>query len=486
LGERPTNGVDAELAVVARESIYIYGANLIASLTGFLYWVIAAKIVSSEVLGTASTIISLTNITVTISTLGLGTAILRVGAIYRNEIGRVACTALTLDLAATTLVILGGLMIYVRILGSTQSALLVIPLALAWAPVIALQPVLIATRNAKYLPYTQIINAISRIGLGITILLITSTVTGVVTGYFLGFLAVTLTLLIIILRRKLLEPYITKPYAVELLRAGIPIWLPSTIAVIGTQLAVVFTYSMRGGSEAGYLYIAQTIALAINSARVAVASALIPSIASSNVGKEGLGDVVRLVYALLLPINMTLFFFPEPILMLINPEYLAAVIPLRIYILANVILLMVGLIGAHIYASGNYRYTLLINTSMSIARVALYTILTPLYGATGAATAYLAGILTATALIAPKTRGVKAPWSKMILSLLITIFLGLTLKLSANGHFLTAITLATVYLVLAYLTHLALKLLEKKELIQLVRILKSVARSVKPYAQLTP
>ena len=476
MGERPTNGVDTELVVAARESIYIYGANLIASLTGFLYWVIAAKIVSSEVLGTASTIISLTNITVTISTLGLGTAILRVGAIYRNEIGRVACTALTLDLAATTLVILGGLMIYVRILGSTQSALLVIPLALAWAPVIALQSVLIATRNAKYLSYTQIINAISRIGLGITILLITSTVTGVVTGYFLGFLAVTLTLLIIILRRKLLEPYITKPYAVELLRAGIPIWLPSTIAVIGTQLAVVFTYSIRGGSEAGYLYIAQTIALAIDVARVAVASALIPTIASGNVDKERLGDIIRLVYALLLPVNMVLFFFPEPLLRLINPEYLAAVNPLRIYVLANVTLLMVGLIATHIYASGNYRYTLLINTSISTTRVALYTILTPLYGATGAATAYLAGTLTAITLIAPKTRGVKAPWSRMSLSLAIAILLGITLK-----HLTVESTLATViammmYLLLVYLVHIALRLLKKTELTLLLGIFKSITR----------
>jgi len=476
LRHQAVNGVDEELGVVARESIYIYGASLIASVTGFLYWVIAAKIVSSNVLGTASTIISLTSITITLSTLGLGTAILRVGSIHRDKMGRVAYTALLLDLATTTMVALGGLIIYARILGSTWLALLVIPLALAWAPTAALRPVLITTRNAKYLSYAQIINAATRIGLGIAILLITPTVTGVVTGYLLGFLAVTITLLAIILRKRLLEPHASRTYAIELLRAGTPIWLPSIITVLGTQLAVVFTYSIRGGSEAGYLYIAQTIALAIDAARVAVASALIPSIASGSVGKGELGDVIRLVFALLLPVNMALFFFPEPVLRLINPEYLAATNPLKIYVLANIVLLVVGLIVTHIYASGNYRYTLLINTSMSTTRVALYTILTPLYGASGAATAYLAGTLVATTLIAPRARGVKAPWSKMTLSLAIAMLLGVILRHLVSESALNMIIAVIVYLLLIYVVHIVLKLLKKTELARLLGILGLIAR----------
>jgi len=138
-----------------------------------------------------------------------------------------------------------------------------------------------------------------------------------------------------------------------------------------------------------------------------------------------------------------------------------------------VVLLMVGLIVTHIYASGDYRYTLLINTSMSTTRVALYTILTPIYGATGAATAYLAGTLVATTLIVPKTRGVKAPWSRMTLSLVIAILLGIILEHLTSEHSLTTIIAAIVYLLLAYLVHIALKLLKKVELIQLLRVLRS-------------
>jgi len=475
LRQQLTDGADIDIKVIARESIFIYGANLIASLISFLYWVIAAKIVPSTVLGTASTINSLTSIAITVSTLGLGTAILRVGSVYRNEIGRITYTALMLDLIATTLVVLGGLTIYARILDSVRLALLTIPLALAWAPTVVLSPVLIVTRNAKYLPYAQVLNAISRVGLGITVLLTSPTITGVMIGYLLGFLAVVTTLLIIILRKGLLEPHISKTYVVELIRAGIPVWLPSIIAVLGTQLAVVFTYSIRGGSEAGYLYIAQAIALGIDAARGAVSSALI--IASSNVDRGRLGDVIRLAFALLLPVNMTLFFFPEPLLKLINPEYLAAVDPLRIYVIANVVLLTIGLVGTHIYASGDYRYTLLINTSTSTTRVVLYTILTPLHGATGAATAYLAGTLTATSLIAPKARGVKAPWSKMSLSLAIISLLGIALKHLTSEHLLTTIMVAVLYLSLAYLVHIVLKLLKKAELIQLLRVFRSMVRA---------
>ena len=122
--------IDEELGVVARESIFIYSANFIASVAGFLYWVIAAKLVPSNVLGTATTIISLTSITITLSTLGLGTAILRVGSIHRNEIGRVAYTALVLDLAATVVVIMMYLLlvylvhIALRLLKKTELTLL--------------------------------------------------------------------------------------------------------------------------------------------------------------------------------------------------------------------------------------------------------------------------------------------------------------------------------------------------------------------------
>ena len=155
------------MGVVARKSIFIYGANLIASLAGFLYWVLVAKLVSSNVLGTASTVISLINITITLSTLRLSTAILRVGTIYRNEIGKVAFTALTLDLTTITLIVLGALTVYAKILGSTQLTLHIIPLALAWTPTIALRLVLITTRNAKYIPHIQILSVTARIGLGI-------------------------------------------------------------------------------------------------------------------------------------------------------------------------------------------------------------------------------------------------------------------------------------------------------------------------------
>lgn len=136
---------------------------------------------------------------------------------------------------------------------------------------------------------------------------------------------------------------------------------------------------------------------------------------------------------------------------------------------------MAGLIATHNYASGDYRYTLLINTSMSTTRVALYTILTPLYGMTGATTVYLARTLVATILIMPKTREVKAPWSKISLSLVATIPLGIALKHLIDESTLTTIIIAVVYLLLTYLIHITLKLLRKTELIQLLRVLKLIA-----------
>ena len=218
------------------------------------------------------------------------------------------------------------------------------------------------------------------------------------------------------------------------------------------------------------------IAMALDSARQSLAVALIPSIASGNVDKIQLGDIIRISYALLLPVNAIFFFFPKPVLKLINPEYLVATNPLRIYMLSNMILLMTGLLLTHIYATGNYKYTLLVNTSMSTARVALYTILTPVYGATGSAIAFLAGTLVATSLLIPKIHGVKAPWSKMTLSLTISISLGVVLEHLIDGPTLAIVAIAIMYLLIIYLLHIMIKLMKKNELLQLLEILKTIAK----------
>ena len=113
---------------------------------------------------------------------------------------------------------------------------------------------------------------------------------------------------------------------------------------------------------------------------------------------------------------------------------------------------------------------------MSTARVVLYPILTPLYGATGATIAYLAGTLIATSLIAPKALEVKVPWSKMSLSLAIVLLLGIALKHLASDYFLATIIIVVLYLSSTYLVLMMLKLLKKAELMQLLRVLRSMVQ----------
>ncbi len=480
MNKEAVSSLEGELGSIARESIYIYSAGFLSALTGFVYWIVAAKLVPSSALGAASTIVSLVSIITVVSSLGLNMAVLRIGSIYRSRIGQVSWTALTLNLVAVLIVLTVGLPIYMSTLDSTKLVLFVVYLALIAAPAISLRSILIALRRARYLPYVQVANTIARMGAGIAILLIMPKTEGVILGYLLGSLAITLTLLTITMRERLLELHISRHITGELLRAGIPIWLPSTIAVLGTQLAVVFTYVSRGGSEAGYLYIAQTIALTVDGAKAAIVSALIPSIASETIDRNALREVIRIAYAILLPINMALFFFPETVLRPIGMEYLAAVNPLRIFTLTNIVLLISGPIIAHIYATGNYRYTLLINISMSTTRVALYTILTPLYGATGASTAYLIGTLVATILAIPEIVKTRLPWQTMTSSLTLALLLGAIL-LYLEGKSYTPLMLyiaLIIYILLAYLMIAALKLLRREEIIKLLEILRNTIKQL--------
>ncbi len=243
-------------------SLSIFIAQTLWHLIGFVYWFAAAKLVSSAVLGTASTATSLASITIAVSSLGLSSAVLRVSGVYRDKISEVAWASLAMSLASAVVVTLSaGLLIYTRILGSTLLAVLVALMAVSLGLSVPLSPTLIASRNTRYLPYIQLINAAVRIGLGIFTLILIPTPIGIVTGYLLGFLAVSITLMAIIFKKGFIKISTSRLIVTDLLKAGVPIWIPGTIAILGTQLSVVFAYSIRVGSEVGVAvgYLAETL-----------------------------------------------------------------------------------------------------------------------------------------------------------------------------------------------------------------------------------
>ncbi|MCS7385812.1 MAG: hypothetical protein NDF55_03590 [archaeon GB-1867-005] len=79
-------------------------------------------------------------------------------------------------------------------------------------------------------------------------------------------------------------------------------------------------------------------------------------------------------------------------------------------------------------------------------------------------------------LIVSKTHGVKVPWNRMILSLVIAVFLCITLKHLVGESALATIIALIVYLLLVYLVQIALKLLRKTELARLLGMLGFIAR----------
>ena len=473
-------GGSREIRIVARESIYIYGANLILSILGFIYWAIAAKTVPSSVVGSSSTIVSLATITITIASLGMNISILRVSGTRPGEAPRIFMTALIMGVASLALASTLGLPIYTRLLESPSASALVVALVLAWGPLIVMETSLIAVRRAKYLLYTRLISGGARLLAGIPLVMLTPTILGVVGGYLTGFAAALALATTLVVLNGLTRGRPSRFYARELIRAGTPVWLPSVVMVVGSQLAVVYTYALRGGEEAGYLYIAQTIALAIDMARSAIAWAIIPSIASNSINYSDLGNLIRRVYSVLLPVNMTLFIFPEPLLLAINPEYLSSITPLRIYVISNIILLLIGLLATNIYARGNYRYTLIMDTSMSLTRVILYPVLTSLYGAVGAAMAFLAGTLVLAVFVTLASGSVGLPYKKIVGALLLSVLLGVVLKsIAATSGIVVDAGLAILYLAILYLAQVMIKLTSKSELIELVKTMITAVKALR-------
>ncbi|WP_333638865.1 hypothetical protein [Pyrobaculum aerophilum] len=339
---------------VYKAGLWLYLANITAQLGGYVFWFIAAASVRATVLGEVAYTVTIATILTTLATLGVPTAMMRLLPASSNQ--RYAQGAMAHALVAAT---------------ATAAIAL-------WKPAIAILTVTGVIAN-YYTAYFQakldtkpIFNATlagqaARIALA-----------PILAPYGPDALATTYAIpgLLIALYGIVRSRVSPKPFGLrELIKAGISVWLPNAIAMLGTNLGVVTAYNLAQPEEAGYVYIAQVLANAATAPTIIITGVLLPYLSSLAERESVAKRANKLALAMSTPLAAVLILGGRHILALLGPQYTEAADALAVYATANTLSLTVTVLSSLVYSQGKYRHVLIERLASNAARVLLYALL---------------------------------------------------------------------------------------------------------------
>jgi hypothetical protein len=368
---------------VYRAGMWLYLTNLVNQLGGYLFWFVAAASVRAAALGEVAYLVSLASIASTLLALGVPTAVMRLWP------------------ATGDVRYLGGGLAF--LLAASAAALLLA----FWRPVLALL-VAVGLLSQFYTAYFQasfntkpvfIAAAVGQAARATAAVLLASFGPDALAATYAlpGLLLIGLGASASRVRPRLFG-------VGELARAGVSVWFPGAVAVLGTNLGVVAAYNLAHPEVAGYVYIAQVLANAAVGVATVVTGVLLPYLSSLRERGPATVKAFRLALALSLPLASALAAGGVHFLALLGGQYAEAADALAVFVLANLAALAAQSLSSLVYAEGFYFTYLGVGVASNATRIVLYL----LWGSSdvGVAGSFLVGSLVGLALYAYLRRDV--------------------------------------------------------------------------------
>ncbi|MEM3834154.1 MAG: hypothetical protein QXI18_03795 [Nitrososphaerota archaeon] len=333
-----------------RAGLWLYLSSVVGQLGGYLFWLAAAALASASALGEVAYLVSLSGIITSLLSLGLPSAVMHLYPATgdkRYAEGALAYT-LALSLAAAA--------------------------ALAWRPVLSL---LVATGSlsALYSAYlqarldTKLIFAATAVGQAIRVALVPILIPLGADALAASY-AVPGLLLIAATAGKGLRPRLWGLR--ELAPAGVSVWAPGVVSVLGTNLGVVAAYHLAEAEAAGLVYIAQVLANAAVAPVTIVTGALLPYLSSATDKTPRALKAARLALAISAPLAAVVIAGGGHVLALLGKQYVQAHPALAVFTVGNMISIISGVLSTLAYAEGRYSATLAGGVLANAARALLY------------------------------------------------------------------------------------------------------------------
>ncbi|MFN3805407.1 MAG: polysaccharide biosynthesis C-terminal domain-containing protein [Pyrobaculum sp.] len=185
----------------------------------------------------------------------------------------------------------------------------------------------------------------------------------------------------------------------DMARAGVSTWAPSAVVIIAQQSGVLAVFFSTGAVGSGHLFVAQGIVGVVGALAYVVFNMLTPTLAAMSTGRrETATYAARIGLALTAPASVGLAVAPHVPLLLLGPDFADAATPLSLLALAVLPNVLNYTALSFLIAEGRFLHALYLSSVSSGVTLALYVVLTPQWGAAGAAAAMLiASIVTSLA-----------------------------------------------------------------------------------------
>ena len=264
---------------------------------GYVLWLFLSSLTTPNVIGIASTVVSLSVIFSQIVDIHVSVGSVRFLGKSFSE-GNLEDVKLLVR-ACLVIVLLGILIgsVFITIFNewlipAIRIELIIILILLIGVTIIVnlLRAVLVSALKTRSLPIVTIISSAFRITLAVTLLHGGFDAVGITIGYLSGF-AVALVLLSVkvltILSGVKRQPTINLYIACKrILVASIPSWIPTVMSVVGSHLGTVVVFGANGPGQAASYFIAIAIFYAIDAIRNSLFSIGFPILSAMDDGRK--------------------------------------------------------------------------------------------------------------------------------------------------------------------------------------------------------
>lgn len=389
-------------------TLFLYIATFIGFGLGYFYWFLVARITTPEIVGAASTAMTIVAIGLAIQDMGVAQGLPRfLGAAVGERNFRTFRTFLKSSLivlfiassvTALALLLLSG---FLQITFEFTEILIIVIILTVFMANFGppYQAALVSMLRTEYVALLNVLGGVIKICLGLVLISIGFGVLGIVLGSTaLYFVLMVLGALLVgsVLRKEPVaeEASETPNVKTEVLKAGLPSYIPTAIQVIGTQIGILFVFGAAGAEQTGFYYMTLQIFAVAALVPNTIMTLLLPYVSGLIEQSRGImSHGIKYAQVLSTVVTSILIIYPFLPLIILGESYLSASTTLQILLLSVPMIAIMGGVTSLAYAHGRYRLVLGIGLCTNLPRVILYFILTPLYGGIGAAFSFLIGTI---------------------------------------------------------------------------------------------
>ena len=450
---------------------------------GYFFWFILSKVTTPEIIGTASTLVSLSIIFVAVAMIGVANGVQRfLGKNFlEKNLGqakvfiKAAILLVTIGIFASSAILLflgDWILNYYHI--DVVLVFITILLVAATCFTNLFRGIVISSLKTKILPVINIISGSIKIGLAIILVSIGMGAVGVMIG-IISFFALSSSLLainvIMIIKSSEKKSEIKLKDTIRLtFSAGVVTWIPELIMKPGIHLGTIIVFGFQGASQAGVYFIGFSVFYAILQITFVLLTIGFPLLSGMSDGRKKLAwRLTKMSLAFGMPISSIFIFYANDILLVFGKEYSEGSFALQV-LLFSMLPLIIGMgVRTLVYAYGNYRQVLAIGLGQNLPRIILYFILIPMYGILGAALSFTVGSIIGfiISIIIAKKVGLNIFAKDLMIIFAIPIVLGFVLSYYEINFALSIITI----LIVSYISYLRIGITTREDLNDSIMIL---------------